>query len=150
MAREAAASTQLAHDLRPHIARLGRLMRSEKFNHGISQTQSSVLGTLDRVGPMSAGELATAEGVQPPTITKVLANLEERGLIRRAVHPLDRRLAIIALTPAGRRHCDAGRKSRDAWFSRLLDTLGDDERATLQQAVPILEKLVAACRETPP
>ena len=54
---------------------------------------------------MSAGELAACERVQPPSMTKVLASLEERGLVRRDAHPSDRRQAIIAITDAGIATC---------------------------------------------
>ena len=90
---------------------------------------------------MSAGELANCESVQPPSMTKVLANLEERGLVRREVHPTDRRQAIIAITDAGTALLDSERRSRDAWLTRRLATLTADERALLQQVVPILDKL---------
>jgi DNA-binding MarR family transcriptional regulator len=74
-------------------------------------------------------------------MTKVLANLEERGLVRRDVHPTDRRQAIIGITAAGIQLLDSERRSRDAWLSRRLATLTAEERAVLQQVVPILDKL---------
>jgi DNA-binding MarR family transcriptional regulator len=74
-------------------------------------------------------------------MTKVLANLEEHGLVRRDVHPSDRRQAIIAITDAGRALLDSERRSRDAWLARRLADLTPEERALLQQVVPILEKL---------
>jgi DNA-binding MarR family transcriptional regulator len=71
----------------------------------------------------------------------VLAKLEDRGLVRRDVHPTDRRQAIIAITEAGGELLDSERRSRDAWLSRRLATLTADERAQLQRVVPILDKL---------
>jgi DNA-binding MarR family transcriptional regulator len=99
------------------------------------------MGTLRKHGPMSAGELATYEKVQPPSMTKVLANLEERGLVRRDPHPTDRRQAIIAITDPGVELLDSERRSRDAWLTRRLATLTPDERALLQRVVPVLDKL---------
>jgi DNA-binding MarR family transcriptional regulator len=90
---------------------------------------------------MSAGELAACERVQPPSMTKVLANLEERGLVRRDVHPTDRRQAIIGITAAGEELLDSERRSRDAWLARRLAVLTAEERASLERVVPILDKL---------
>jgi DNA-binding MarR family transcriptional regulator len=74
-------------------------------------------------------------------MTKVLANLEERGLVRRDVHPADRRQAVLAITPAGEALLASERRSRDMWLTKRLSTLTPDERALLQRVVPILEKL---------
>lgn len=106
-------------------------------------TQLSAMGSLYKRGPMSAGELATCECVQPPSMTKVLANLEERGLVRRDAHPGDRRQAIIAITDAGIALLDSERRSRDAWLSLRLAQLTPDERALLRDVVPVLDKLAA-------
>jgi DNA-binding MarR family transcriptional regulator len=92
---------------------------------------------------MSAGELASCERVQPPSMTKVLSNLEERGLVRRDAHPGDRRQAIIAITEAGIALLDSERRSRDTWLSLRLAQLTPDERALLRSVVPVLDKLAA-------
>ena len=108
----------------------------------VTLTQISAMGTLRKRGPMSAGELAACEKVQPPSMTKVLANLEERGLVRRDAHPTrqaagdhldDRRRATQLL--------ESERRSRDAWLSRRLADLTPDERALLRDVVPVLDKL---------
>jgi DNA-binding MarR family transcriptional regulator len=90
---------------------------------------------------MSAGELAACERVQPPSMTKVLANLEQRGLVRRDVHPTDRRQVVLAITPAGEQLLASERRLRDAWLTRRLGALTPEERALVQRAIPILEKL---------
>ena len=131
----------LASELRPSLLRLARLMRAQRANTSVSLTQMSTLSTLYRSGPTSAGELAALEYVQPPTMTRVIANLEQRGLVQRAAHPIDRRQTIVALTPAGRRLLDAERRSRDAWLEGRLATLSGAEKELLRQAVPILERL---------
>lgn len=107
----------------------------------VTLTQLSAMGTLKKHGPMSAGELAACEQVQPPSMTKVLANLDERGLVRREAHPTDRRQAIIAITEAGLALLDSERRSRDAWLARRLAELSAQERAILRGAVPVLAKL---------
>jgi DNA-binding MarR family transcriptional regulator len=131
----------LASQLRPALLRLTRLIRNQRVDMSITLTQLSAMGTLLKHGPMSAGELANLERVQPPSMTKVLANLEERGLIRREVHPTDRRQAVLAITDEGEQLLDSERRSRDQWLTRRLATLSPDERALLQRVVPVLDKL---------
>jgi DNA-binding MarR family transcriptional regulator len=132
---------ELASQLRPALLRLTRLVRFQRVDMSITLTQLSALGALAKHGSMSAGELANFERVQPPSMTKVLAHLEERGLVRRDAHPADRRQAIIAITDAGVSLLESERRSRDAWLARRLTTLTPDERALLQRVVPILDKL---------
>jgi DNA-binding MarR family transcriptional regulator len=131
----------LASQLRPALLRLTRLVRNQRVDLSVTLTQLSAMATLAKHGPMSAGELANCERVQPPSMTKVLANLEERGLVRRDVHPTDRRQAVIAITPAGEQLLDSERRSRDQWLARRLATLTPEERGLLQRVLPILDKL---------
>jgi DNA-binding MarR family transcriptional regulator len=132
---------ELASHLRPALLRLTRLVRNQRVDMSVTLTQLSAMATLFKHGPISAGELAALERVQPPSMTKVLANLEERGLVRRDVHPTDRRQAVIAITPAGEALLDSERRSRDAWLTKRLGTLSAEERALIQRVIPILEKL---------
>jgi DNA-binding MarR family transcriptional regulator len=133
--------SELASQLRPALLRLTRLVRNQRVDMSVTLTQLSAMATLEKNGPMSAGELANCERVQPPSMTKVLANLEQRGLVVREVHPTDRRQAIIAITPAGLELLDSERRSRNAWLSKRLSTLTAEERALLQRVVPVLDKL---------
>jgi DNA-binding MarR family transcriptional regulator len=127
--------------LRPSLLRLTRLIRNQRVDMSVTLTQLSALFALHRHGPMSAGELASYERVQPPSMTKVLADLCERGLVARQTHPTDRRQAIIVLTEAGAALLRSERRSRDAWLSRQLAELTADERALLLSVVPVLDKL---------
>lgn len=140
-ARITRSTSELASVLRPSLLRLTRLIRSQRVDVTVSLTQISAMGTLYKRGPMSAGELAACEKVQPPSMTKVIANLEERGLVRREVHPTDKRQAIITVTPAGVALLESERERRDQWLSQRLAELTDDERALLRSVVPILDKL---------
>jgi DNA-binding MarR family transcriptional regulator len=90
---------------------------------------------------MSAGELAACERVQPPSMSKVLANLEERGLVRRDQHPTDRRQVILGITEKGEQLLDSERRARDAWLTRRVAALSSAERDLLRRVVPILDKL---------
>ena len=134
---------ELAALLRPSLLRLTRIIRNQRVDISVSLTQLSAMSTLHKRGPMSAGELASCERVQPPSMTKVLSNLEDRGLVRRDAHPGDRRQAIIAITEAGIALLDSERRSRDTWLSLRLAQLTPDERALLRSVVPVLDKLAA-------
>jgi len=134
---------ELAAHLRPSLLRLTRTIRNQRVDMSVTLTQLSAMGTLHKHGPMSAGELANCERVQPPSMTKVLSMLEERGLVRRDSHPGDRRQAIMSITDAGIALLDSERRSRDAWLSQRLAQLTPDERAALRNVVPVLDKLAA-------
>src|SRR5690349_14162040 len=102
MTRQASATTaELASVLRPALLRLTRILRNQRADTSVTLTHISALVTLKKSGPMSAGDLAASERVQPPSMTKVIATLEQRGLVRREAHPSDRRSTIIAITDAG-------------------------------------------------
>jgi DNA-binding MarR family transcriptional regulator len=135
---------ELASALRPPLLRLTRLVRNQRADMSVSLAEVSALATLRKRGPMSAGELASCERVQPPSMTKIIVALEDRGLARRDAHPTDRRSAIITLTPAGRELLDSERRRRDAWLTQRLSRLTPDERALVRNVIPILEKLAEA------
>lgn len=135
------ASAELASLLRPSLLRLTRLIRNQRVDVSVTLTQLSAMATLKKRGPLSAGELAAFEKVQPPSMTKVLANLEERGFVSRAVHPTDKRQAILSVTDAGLELLASESRSRDLWLSQRVADLTPDERAQLRAIVPILDKL---------
>ena len=132
---------ELAAQLRPALLRLTRLIRNQRVDMSVTLTQLSALATLRKHGPLSPGELAGIERVQPPSMTKVLALLEDRGLVTRQAHPTDRRQAIIVLAQPGIDLLDSERRSRDAWLSRRLAELTEDELGLLLSVVPVLDKL---------
>jgi len=127
--------------LRPSLLRLTRTIRNQRADMSITLGQLSALGSLEKSGPISAGELASCERVQPPSMTKVIASLEQRGLVRREAHPTDKRQVIIALTDSGRTLLDSERRSRDAWLLQRFSSLTAAERMLLLELVPVLDKL---------
>src|SRR6266851_1492631 len=135
----------LATSLRISVSRLARRMRAERIAQGLqpelSDTQLAALAALERNAAMTPSALAEHEKVQPPSITRVIGALEERGLIQRMPHPSDRRQVVLAVTDQGRDLVAQIRRLREAWLARRLRELSSDERATLTQALPILEKL---------
>ncbi|TAM92987.1 MAG: MarR family transcriptional regulator [Jatrophihabitans sp.] len=117
------------------------MIRNQRADTSVTLTQISTMATLRKRGPMSAGELAACERVQPPSMTKILAHLEERGFVRRKPHPSDRRQAIISITEAGNALYDSEQRSREAWLTQRLGALTGEERAQLRAVVPLLDRL---------
>jgi DNA-binding MarR family transcriptional regulator len=134
----------LATSLRISISRLARRMRAERAAQGLqpelSDSQLAALAALEK-RTMTPGELAEYEKVQPPSITRVIASLEGRGLIKRMPHPSDRRQVVLTVTDEGRDVVRQTRQLREAWLARRLRDLTPAERAVLKEALPILEKL---------
>src|ERR1700742_4312671 len=118
----------LASRLRLAVVRLNRRLRSQRTSSTVSLTQLAAMSTLFKCGPLTPGELAAKEGVQPPSMTRVIAALEEFGVVTRRPHPTDGRQAIVALTDEGRAFHDAEVSAREAWLDRRLAELDDDER----------------------
>jgi DNA-binding MarR family transcriptional regulator len=137
----AAEDVQLASVLRMAVMRLSRRIRAEKSDETLTLTQLSALATIAYHGPLSPTALAVQERVQPPSMTRVIAILEERGLAIRVPHPSDGRQSVIEIAPAGLALLDEDRRRRTAWLARVLDGLDAQERAALLAAAPILERL---------
>jgi DNA-binding MarR family transcriptional regulator len=90
---------------------------------------------------MTLGALAKTERVKPPSMTRVVAALEERGLVRREASPQDARVALVSATEAGRRAHEEYRKRRDAWLAIQLAKLSAEERDIVRQASDILDRM---------
>ncbi|WP_393916435.1 MarR family winged helix-turn-helix transcriptional regulator [Halostreptopolyspora alba] len=130
----------LAAVLRVAVGRLARRLRAQRPT-SLSLGQSAVLYTLIRQGQLTPGALAEHEKVQPPSMTRIIAGLEERGLIRRTRHPQDRRQQLVDLTQEGRDLVRADQRLREAWLTRQLQDLPAEEKETLRKAAEILERL---------
>lgn len=137
----ALSNTELASALRLALLRAARRLRSQRVNTAVTLSQLSALATVDKCGPMSAGELAGIERVQPPSMTKILASLEAEGWVQRAPHPDDRRQSIISITQAGRDLLDEETRARDSWLSTRLVDFSPDELRILSEAVAVLDRL---------
>ncbi|WP_376771519.1 MarR family winged helix-turn-helix transcriptional regulator [Actinomadura alba] len=130
----------LAQDLRISIARLSRRLRAQSTS-GLSITQQAALAAVERHQSMSPRQLAEHEKVQPPSMTRVIAALEEQNLLVRTPHPTDGRQVVLNVTDQGRELLKEQRRRKQAWLSQRLEELTPEERAVLRQAAPILEKL---------
>jgi DNA-binding MarR family transcriptional regulator len=128
-------------DLRVALLRVARRLRAEKSDQELSDSQFSVLAVLERRGPLTPRALAELERVQPPSMTRTLAGLLERGLVDRIADPADRRQAFIQLTAPGTDAVSATRKQRDVWLGRRLADLEPKERAVLAEAAEILRRI---------
>jgi DNA-binding MarR family transcriptional regulator len=135
----------LATALRISVSRLARRLRAERLakglEPGLSDTQLAALASLERHSAMTPGELADHEKVQPPSMTRVIAALEELGLVLRAPHATDRRQVVLTVTVRGREVVQQARRLREEWLAQRLRELTPQERAALRAAAPILEKL---------
>jgi DNA-binding MarR family transcriptional regulator len=136
----------LATAMRISVSRLARRLRVERLGLGgaetvLSDIQLAALAALERHDSMTPGELAEHEKVQPPSMTRVLAVLEERGLVRRQPHATDRRQVVLTVTDDGRNLVQRVRRRREAWLAQRLQELTPDERQILRAAAPILEKI---------
>jgi DNA-binding MarR family transcriptional regulator len=127
--------------LRNAIMRSGRWLRTTAADEGLTATQSSVLATLVREGPRGAGDLAAAEAVNPTMLSRVLAHLEERGLVRRGPDPGDARCTVARATPAGRRLVTRLRARRAALVGERMEQLDPAHVRLLLDALPALEAL---------
>jgi DNA-binding MarR family transcriptional regulator len=137
-----ASDTDLAPRLRLAITRLARRLRRQADLPGVSPTQISALATIERDGPITLGELAALEGVQPPTITAAVGRLVEQDLVHRRVDPDDRRVHRVEITHAGRRLLERSRSRKNAYLERRLRALSAEDRATLERAAGLLESLL--------
>lgn len=132
----------VAARLRLALVRLNRMLRSTvTADDGFTTTMLSALGAIETAGVLTLGELAAVEGVQPPTMTKVVTRLEERDLVVRSQDPTDRRVARLRLTDEGRRLVVERRTRRNEALAERLAVLDEKELAALAAALPALERL---------
>ena len=132
----------LAPHLRVVIARTARRLRQES-GVDLSPSLTAALGTIERRGPITPSELAKCERIQRPTATRVIARLEESGLVTRAADPTDGRSSLVSITTDGEKLLERLRANKDAFLARRLDALNAEERATLERAAEILERVLA-------
>jgi DNA-binding MarR family transcriptional regulator len=122
--------------------RLLRSLRREDDGSGLSAPRLSALSSIVQSGPMSLAELAAAEQVKPPTMSRIVDALVERGLISRETRPGDRRSVRIIATREGEQLLKAGREQGVGALVTRLATLADSERRALARGVEILERIV--------
>ena len=132
----------LAGRLRLTIVRTARRLRQETGTE-LSPSLTAALSTIERHGPLTPGEVATRERIQRPTATRVLARLEEQGLIDRMPDVRDRRSSLLTASEAGRDLLAELRTRKTAFLAARIDGLDAEDRATLERAADILERMLA-------
>ena len=123
------------------VLRLARRLR-QHVSPGITPSQQSALAAIEQKGPLTLGELAGFENVQPPSITRIVGNLEAAGLVERTTAVADRRVSLVQITEAGRRELGTIRSQRNAWLAERLSQLDADDLARLRDALPVLDKIL--------
>ena len=136
-AREVDAVADRLHSAAIHLL---RRLRVEDEALGISAPRLSVLSVLVFAGPMRIGELALAEQVEPPTMTRLVDGLQRDGYVAREPDPDDARAVRVRVTDAGTAALTEGRRRRVAAFSDLLKALPQRELTTLDRGVDALER----------
>ena len=141
---QSAQPTSLAHlasDLRLACMRISRRVRFESMQ-AVAPHQFSVMARLDK-SALTPRELAEIERVSPPSMTRTVAGLVERGLVIRTDDPLDGRQVFISLTPQGLLLLRETRRRRDAWMATRLKGITADEREVLIRANAILTRVAS-------
>lgn len=133
--------TEMASRLRLAVTRLHRRLRQHSAA-GLTQSQSSALASVGQLGSPTLGALAARESVQPPSMTRIVAALEELGYVSRVMDTEDRRVARVTLTPAGHAVLQEGRSLKNAYLAEQLQRLTVEERRSLGDLTVLLERLV--------
>ena len=132
---------ELAARLRLAVTRLYRALRQQVVG-GLTPSQISALASVDRLGSPTLGELATAERVQPPSMTRMVVALESASMLQRVVDPGDGRIVRVEVTAEGKRTLQRIRSLRTALLVRRLRRLTPDEQDQVAGVVHLLERLV--------
>jgi DNA-binding MarR family transcriptional regulator len=137
---------ELAARLRLAIGRLQRRMARNAVE-GLTPSQLSALAVIEQTGPVRVTEVAAREAVAPPSMTRIIASLDNLGLLDRKPDPADGRASLLVPSEAGGQLMQRIRGGRTAFLARRLETLDPEALAALTAAVPVLEALV---EEPPP
>jgi DNA-binding MarR family transcriptional regulator len=135
-------TSKVADGLHSAAIHLLRRVRKQDAATGEGPARLSALSVLVFGGPMTLGQLAAAEQVRPPTMTRIVTGLEKTGLARRKPDPTDARRVRIFPTAKGVRLLQRGRQRRIEYLARHLERLDDQELRALRKAVQILERVL--------
>jgi DNA-binding MarR family transcriptional regulator len=143
--RQSPTRATLATADRLHSAaiRLLRRLRRRDAETGLSAPRLSALSVVVFRGPITLSELAAAEQVRPPTMTRLVQELERAGLLERLADPTDRRVVRVRATAAGRRLLAAGRMRRVQRLAEEIERLSAEERRALTRGVDALWKMTS-------
>jgi DNA-binding MarR family transcriptional regulator len=134
-------AAEVARRLRVAITRLGRRIVHAHPDTGVTPTRLVALGVLERTGTVRIGALADRLGTSPPTASRLVDCLHERGLVARTPDPDDHRATRVGLTPAGLACLHEYRARTTDDLAARIDDLPADRRALLAAALPVLEEI---------
>ena len=134
---------ELAGRIHSAAIHLLRRLRREDAGSGLNAPRLSALSVIVFAGKVTLGELATAEQVRPPTMTRIVDALLELGMVDKRPNAKDGRSTLISATPAGRKLMLAGRERRVRALARQVANLKPEARETLENAVSILQEVIA-------
>jgi DNA-binding MarR family transcriptional regulator len=137
VARKTEEIADLLHSAAIHLLRRAA---EEDREAGLSRARLSALSVIVFRGPLTLGELATAEGVRSATMTGIVNGLERDGLVRRRPHGTDRRAVQVDATAAGRRLLERARARRIAHVTTKLGDLSEAELSVLDRAAELLDE----------
>lgn len=140
------AAAALADQLHSAAIHLLRQLRKEDDASGLSAPRLSALSVAVFGGPLTLGQLAAAEQVKPPTMTRIVTGLEKDGLVRRIGDPRDRRLTRIKATTKGQKVLAAGRARRVEKLAAAVRALRGSELADLTRGVHLLQEIIGSMR----
>jgi DNA-binding MarR family transcriptional regulator len=131
----------LASKLHSAAIHILRRVRREDVHSGLTAPRASALSVIVFGGPVTLGDLAAAEQVRPPTITRIVRALEEQHLVTRVPDRHDRRVVRLRATKRGERLLLAARDRRVQRLTEAIDRLPARDRQALAGAVAILERI---------
>jgi len=132
---------ETAARLRRAITRMNRKLRYTSLS-GVTPAQASMLSSIEQHESPSLGDLALAEQIQPPSVTRLVKDLEEAGLIGTMVDPLDRRCTRVALTALGRKELNVIRQRKTEFLERKLLALSRSDQRRAEELASFLEVLL--------
>ena len=127
--------------LRRAITRLNRRLRHSSLG-GISPAQASMLAVVNKLGSPSLGDLAVAEQIQPPSVTRMVRTLADAGWVLTSEDEHDRRFTRVSLTPAGRREVREIRERKNEFLAQKLRALAPADQERVEELVALLEQLL--------
>ena len=125
-------------EIRLTIQRLARRIRSMQSDETVTEGQRSVLFALSNEGPQTLGSLSDHERVTPPSMNRTINALVAGGLVTRVSAQDDGRKVTIDLSEAGRTFIHDTKRKRDAWFTKQLAGLTDEQRSIIDRSAAIL------------
>lgn len=127
--------------LRGAVLILARRLRHQQAGDELSPSEAAVMGRVGRAGPMTPGQLAKSEHVQPPSMTRIIERLEARGFLLRTPDPTDRRQVLVSRTEAGNDFVERSRAVRTAWLTQQVSKLEPEDQRVLAAAAAALTRL---------